>query len=258
MRIPVALLLPVLLVLTSSIGYRQQANAFSAQAPKKKQNSAMTPPPSETATEAGRRAFLRTAGATIAATTSSVLISTPSPALAAATGTEVQLETLEDAGNGFSIKVPKSWTASTQSLPDRRKMKLYIDPSTSEKDDKTLLFLAYTPVRDDFTSLGSFGSVDEVAQATILPKGEMMGESTTSKLLSAESKKNAYFFDYTAKVPGQPERHFRTIFTLAQGATGGAGANLVTITAQSPESRYSDVKSTFDAIIDSYGKFTGN
>ena len=116
------------------------------------------------------------------------------------------------------------------------------------------MFVAYTPVRDDFTSLGSFGSVEEVAQSTILPKGQIMGEETTSKLISAESKKNAYIFDYSAAVPGQPERHFRSIFTLAQGATGGAGANLVTITVQCPEGRYGEMKPTFDAIIDSYGK----
>ena len=39
---------------------------------------------------------------------------------------------------------------------------------------------------------------------TILPKGELAGEENTSKMIKAESKKNAYFFDYEAKTPGQP------------------------------------------------------
>jgi len=205
-----------------------------------------------TATGATRRNFLGKAAtfATTAVAGSTALLLPIQPAYAAA----VDLDTIEDPANGFKVSLPKSWTKSSQSLPDRRKIDLYIDESTPANEDKTLMFLAYTPVRDDFTSLGSFGSVEEVAQSTILPKGEIMGEATTSSMISAESKKNAYFFDYSAKVPGQPERHFRSIFTLAQGATGGAGANLVTITVQCPESRYAEMKPTFDAIIESYGK----
>lgn len=201
--------------------------------------------------DGSRRNFLGKATAAALATSASAFLPTAQPAYAA---TGVDLDTIEDPSNGFKISVPKSWTKSSQSLPDRRKIDLYIDESTPANEDKTLMFVAYTPVRDDFTSLGSFGSVEEVAQSTILPKGQIMGEETTSKLISAESKKNAYIFDYSAAVPGQPERHFRSIFTLAQGATGGAGANLVTITVQCPEGRYGEMKPTFDAIIDSYGK----
>jgi hypothetical protein len=40
---------------------------------------------------------------------------------------------------------------------------------------------------------------------TILPKAEMAGEENESKMIQAESKKNSYFFDYTAKTPGQPK-----------------------------------------------------
>ena len=93
-----------------------------------------------------------------------------------------------------------------------------------------------------------------------------MGQEQDSKMLAMESKNNAYFYDYVSKVPGQPkvshglcnymstsilassvcenmksyffffplnkQRHFRTIFSLAKGATGGAGAVLVSITTQ--------------------------
>lgn len=115
---------------------------------------------------------------------------------------------------------------------------------------------------------------------TILPKGNMAIEDNESKMIQAESKKNAYFFDYTAKTPGQPkvreeciacarqeclltvdysrhllllQTHFRTIFSLAS-LPDSAGATLVTITAQAPEDRYKDLKPLFDEIMDSYGK----
>lgn len=70
-------------------------------------------------------------------------------------------------------------------------------------------------------------------------------------MLLAESKKQAYFFDYVTKVPQQPETHFRTIFSLAQGAAGGSSV-LVSITAQTPEASYGDMKPLFDEILDSY------
>jgi len=51
------------------------------------------------------------------------------------------------------------------------------------------------------------------------------------------------------------QRHFRTIFSLIQGATGGAGSVLVSITAQTLESRYdAEMKSKFEHIIDSFEK----
>jgi hypothetical protein len=72
-----------------------------------------------------------------------------------------ELINYEDEQCKFSMKVPSTWEKSTQSLPDRRKIVLYVKP---DSDKKSLVFVAYTPVRSDFTSLGSFGSVDEVAQ----------------------------------------------------------------------------------------------
>ena len=163
------------------------------------------------------------------------------------------LDLYQDPNVGFEVKFPKTWERSVQSLADRRKIVLFVNPDSGETD-KDLLFIAYTPVRDDFTQLGSFGTVDQVAQMTILPKGELAGEQSDNEMILAESKKNCYFFDYTSKISNQPKRHFRTIFTLVQGATGGAGSILVTLTAQTTEDRYPALKSTFDEIINSYSK----
>ena len=182
------------------------------------------------------------AGSSIAAWTS--------PAWAASES--LSLETYQDLKTGISLKVPSSWTASVQQLPDRRAVILWIDP----KDPKSLVFVAFTPIRDDFTSLGSFGSVDTVAAQTILPKGQLAGVDVEAKMLSAVSAKQSYLFDYLQTVPNvQPTTHFRTIFTLQQGATGGAGAVLITVTAQTPEERYkSELEGTFEEIIGSFSK----
>lgn len=81
-------------------------------------------------------------------------------------------------------------------------------------------------------------------------------------MLSATSKNNAYYFDYVATpvVPTEvgsektlKQQHFRTIFTLLP-LKGASGLTLVTVTLQTTEERYGDVKGVFDAVIDSYGK----
>jgi hypothetical protein len=185
-----------------------------------------------------------------ATTASTAFITSPSPAFAANASTSLYNDPL----HGFSIQVPSDWIPSIQRLPDRRQMQVWKDPS----DDQTLLFIAFTPVRDDFTSLGSFGSVEAVAEQTILPKGELAGTDSngiTSRLISAKSEKQAYYFDYTQTVPGVTEEtHYRTIFALAQGATGGAGAVLVTATLQTTEANYSKLQPLIDQVIASYGK----
>jgi len=177
------------------------------------------------------------------------------------------MEPYDDADYGFRLQIPSSWENTVQKLSGRRKAVFFTDPSSKDASTgaiDTLGFVAYTPVRDDFTTLGSFGSVDEVAQSTILPKGELAGLDDASKMLSAVSKNNAYYFDYVATpvVPTESGKamtktlkpvHFRTIFTLLP-LKNSAGMTLVTITLQTTEERYGDVKGVFDDVVNSYGK----
>jgi hypothetical protein len=186
----------------------------------------------------------------------SIAAATILPSIASASGGGSDFKLFEDKECNFKISVPSTWEQSLQKLPDRRKLVLFVDPASKDKKDseKTIMFIAYTPVRDDFTSLGSFGSVEQVGQMTVLPKGELAGSEDESLMIKAESKKNAYFFDYLIKAGGQEKMHHRSIFSLSPTGTGGAGAVLVTVNVQTPEDSYKDVSSMFDAMMDSYGK----
>lgn len=75
-----------------------------------------------------------------------------------------QFTSFVDKACGFKISVPADWEMSEQTLPDRRRIVLFVDPATNDSPNKTLMFAAFTPVRDDYTSLSSFGSVDQVSQ----------------------------------------------------------------------------------------------
>jgi hypothetical protein len=189
-----------------------------------------------------RRNLLASSASMVAAT----LFIDPSSARA-----DEDLFKYEDPQYKFSMMIPSGWEKSEQTLPGRRKIVLYIKP---DSDQKTLVFLAFTPVRADFTSIASFGSAEEVGYTTILPKSDIaVREGVESKMLSAVSKKSAYYFDYYQVVPSQPKTHFRTIFSLAgSGTTNMAGSILVTITAQTLESDYESMKPLFDEIIGSF------
>jgi hypothetical protein len=102
--------------------------------------------------DATRRTWLANTAAVV---TSAAFL--PNAAFAA----DDKLTTYQNDVLGFQISYPASWEKSVQQLPDRRSITLFIDQASGE--DKTLMFYAKTPIRDDFTSLGSFGSVDEVS-----------------------------------------------------------------------------------------------
>lgn len=182
-----------------------------------------------------------------------------------------ELTPFDDTDYGFRLQVPSSWEETEQKLSGRRKAVFLVDPNSKDSATgaiETLGFIAYTPVRDDFTSLGSFGSVEQVAQTTILPKGELAVQDDSSKMLTAVSKNNAYYFDYVATpvVPTEPgsgsamtktlkPQHYRSIFTLLP-LKNSAGLTLVTITLQTTEERYEKMKGVFDSVIDSFGKIS--
>ena len=66
----------------------------------------------------------------------------------------------------------------------------------------------FSPVQPDYTSLGSFGSIDNVA-ATVLPPADF-----PSEMLEMASKKGSYVFDYTITAPGEPKRHLKTAYNM--------------------------------------------
>lgn len=78
---------------------------------------------------------------------------------------ETIFTTFKDPNVGFQLQVPTKWSKSEQTLPDRRKILLFVNNGDGEvaKGLEDLIFVAYTPIRDDFTSLGSFGTVDQVS-----------------------------------------------------------------------------------------------
>ena len=138
-----------------------------------------------------------------------------------------------------SFQVPPSWqgsdTRQASGLGGRRII-VYSDPNNAD----TNAFLLLTPVRGDYTSLGSFGTLDSV-QDTIIPSGP----NIVTDVLTAKTSPGRYNYEYTIEVPDQPKRHLNTIFALTADT-------IVTFTTQATASDYDGVVSDLSAIASTF------
>lgn len=196
-----------------------------------------------------RREFLGKAGA---AALSVALAGVASPVYAKDAEAAAGLEKYTDKRYGVSFGLPAGWKATPNELEDGRKLVL----ATSPGDDSTNIFLAFTPIRPDYTSLGSFGSIDFVGN-TVLPQcGDISypcsfekGDKINAVMLDKSTVGGNYVYDYTIQEKGGPLRHLRSLFTVK--ADGGASI-LVGLTAQCLEPNYAGMSATFKEVLKSY------
>ena len=104
-----------------------------------------------------------------------------------------------------AFSVPSSWTKLSGGDVGGRTLLLYADPENAD----TNAFALITPIRGDYTSLGSFGNLETV-QATVMPPAD----DIDYEVIKAEASTGKYIYEYTIAVPDQPKRHLTTIFMV--------------------------------------------
>eukprot|EP00904_Undaria_pinnatifida_P014273 jgi/Undpi1/9977/HiC_scaffold_28.g12431.m1 len=172
------------------------------------------------APSASRLEFLRSAGMIATSAAGAALLPKPSSA-----------EEFTDDVLGFKFQTPDGWERGEAQISGRRKIIVY----TSPKNPGANAFVAYTPVRGDFTTLGSFGTLDEVSK-TVLPEAE----GVKSRMVDSYAVKNCYVYDYVVSQEGRPEKHIK--------------GQLATITAQCNEEDYPTLGKSIDKVIASVAK----
>lgn len=162
---------------------------------------------------------------------------------------ETKSELFVDDKFGVKFEVPKGWSKSDTELPSPpgegppRRIVIFVDP----KDKDTNAFINYTPVRGDYTALGSFGNAEYVGRS-LVPNIPGVDEN---KLLSADSLNGFYYFDYQVREkPDDPLRIFRTVFALVPGEM------LITLTTQTTNSRLESEKDMKDELANIVKSFT--
>ncbi|KAL1519431.1 hypothetical protein AB1Y20_022954 [Prymnesium parvum] len=152
---------------------------------------------------------------------------------------------------GVSFDVPSSWTVSESELSGSRKLIIAADPSDIDFN----AFIAFTPIAGDYSSLGSFGNLESVG-ATVLPQCSsglctLAADNIEGKMLSSESVKGSYVFDYLITTSSSPQRHLRSLFSIKNEPTR-ATSTLVTLTAQCLQDRYDSASETLKTVCDSF------
>ena len=190
----------------------------------------------EAAAAAGSRRELLLGGAAAAA----LLAAAPPSARAAAGG---GTQAFSDSEFNIKFEVPSDWSLlndGREALSEGRRLVLYSSPQTKE----TNCFLAYTPTRPDYSSLGSFGTLDYVA-STIVSNGP----GVEGELLASRVDPAGYVYDYTIAVEGQPKRHLKTVFSVVPS---GAASMIIAFTAQCRQDDYKAEQAELDRILASY------
>ena len=161
------------------------------------------------------------------------------------------LNSFTDSRYGVSFGLPAGWEAVPNNLADGRRIVLATDP----KDESTNIFIAFTPIRPDYSSLGSFGNIDYVA-STVIPQcgsnGECRfanGDAIEGRMLSQETVKGNYVYEYTIEQKQGPKRRLRSLFTIQ---ADGASSILIGLTCQCLDYQNADVGSMFQEVLASY------
>jgi len=178
---------------------------------------------------------------------------------------DVALETFTEKFYCVSVGLPKGWEPITTSLTTR-----ILVAAADPKDPDFQVNLLFTSIASDYTSLGSFGTIDYVAANTVIPPGSIAaGDVIEGKLLGQETVKGNYVYDYTnqellkMRVKGEiqstllPKRRLRSLFAVLPGGEQRASSTLVTLTAQCLDSKYAEYEPIMKAVIDSYQKLGG-
>lgn len=131
-----------------------------------------------------------------------------------------------------TLLYPSNWVQKKAELSGGRILDAFVDPTDSD----TSASVAITPIPGDFARLTSFGDI----QSYLLPKGDGV------TLISDNMKGNAYTVEYVISEPDAPIRHIKTIFGLRPQES------VVGLTIQSKESKFEDLKKTFDDVSTSF------
>lgn len=123
------------------------------------------------------------------------------------------LRCLDSLRLSVSFGIPAGWEATPNELADGRRLVLASDPSNSD----TNIFIAFTPIRPDYSSLGSFGNIDYVASTVIPSCGQngacrfANGDAIEGRMIASSVRKGNYVYDYTIEQKNGPTSRATTL-----------------------------------------------
>ncbi|CAI5952887.1 unnamed protein product, partial [Closterium sp. NIES-65] len=154
--------------------------------------------------------------------------------------------TFENPKERYTFQVPAGWVRSEGTAGVRQVIAFH--PPDRTDANVTILI---TPLAADFTSLGSFGTVDAFAETLVngLDRSWQPSPGQKAVLLGAKSANDAYLVEYTLQKPSEPCVHLYSAVATGQNVWYN---NLFTFTGQYPEDEAATFKPTVDKIVKSF------
>lgn len=173
-----------------------------------------------------RDALLGVLFSSAAASSAATLLAPPE---AFAENAEVQegFTAYEDEANKFTIVVPQGWQVGAGEGSGFKNVTAFFP----DQDANSSVSVVITGIGPDFTSLKSFGNVDEFAEnlVTGLDRSWQRPAGVKAKLLDSRASNGMYYIEYTLQNPGDKRRHIVSAIGMA---FNGWYNRLYTITGQ--------------------------
>eukprot|EP00475_Leptophrys_vorax_P019220 TRINITY_DN26249_c0_g1_i1.p1 TRINITY_DN26249_c0_g1~~TRINITY_DN26249_c0_g1_i1.p1 ORF type:complete len:249 (-),score=19.48 TRINITY_DN26249_c0_g1_i1:183-929(-) len=146
----------------------------------------------------------------------------------------------------YQLLVPSGWAQSEGSSGTRKVMAFHPE----DRLDANVSILI-TLLSADFTSLGSFGTVDAFAESLVnsLDRSWQKKPGQKAVLLAAKAADDKYYVEYTVQKPDEARVH---LFSVVATGRNGWYNNLYTVTAQYPDDEAAAFKPTIDKVVKSF------
>ncbi|CAI5488727.1 unnamed protein product [Closterium sp. Naga37s-1] len=159
--------------------------------------------------------------------------------------------TFDNPKEKYTFQVPAGWVRS-EGTAGVRQVIAFHPPDRTDANVTILITL----LSADFTSLGSFGTVDAFAETLVngLDRSWQPSPGQKAVLLGAKSDNDAYLVEYTLQKPSEPAIHLYSAVATGQNVWYN---NLFTFTGQYPEEEAATFKPTVDKASLSVSQFSG-
>ncbi|KAM3209943.1 hypothetical protein ACQJBY_064166 [Aegilops geniculata] len=158
---------------------------------------------------------------------SSAPLLVPVEAFAETAETQEGFTAYEDEANKFTLVIPQGWQVGAGERSGFKNVTAFFP----EQNPNSSVSVVITGIGPDFTSLKSFGSVDEFAEnlVTGLDRSWQRPAGLAAKLIDSKASNGLYYIEYTLQNPGEKRRHIVSAIGMA---FNGWYNRLYTVTGQ--------------------------
>ncbi|KAI5066860.1 hypothetical protein GOP47_0017388 [Adiantum capillus-veneris] len=149
--------------------------------------------------------------------------------------------------DNYSLLIPADWIKGTGTATGQRSVTAFYPTDDTSVSVNVLI----TAVGPDYTSLGSFGTLDAFAETVVnsIDRSWKRPPGQAAKLVDSKSNKGLYYIEYTVQKPGEKKRHLLSVVGMR---FNGWYNRLYTVTGQFWEDDKAKYGPLLDKVVESF------